>query len=212
MKITATVWGCETGRRITTRTGQHGLSSGRREHTAAESIGRVTDEARALWDARRRPSMMPPITGSETRSPWAWADLLRHSRRSWTPSRRSGMRDGHPVGLLAVEGGHFVSGVDFSPEMVRRLGEGRPNRSAARLHRADVANPPLRSDIRRVLSRHVLWAMPIRRSVDRWVELLTPRGADPLEGRWHTGVGGDRGSVRPAGQRPPRRRAAAPAR
>jgi ubiquinone/menaquinone biosynthesis C-methylase UbiE len=95
--------------------------------------------------------------------------------------------------LLASEGGHLVSGVDFSPEMVRRAREKAAHTTPRPTFTvADASDPPLPSasfDV--VLSRHVLWAMPDpAAALDSWIELLTPTGVLILiEGRWHTGVG-----------------------
>lgn len=81
--------------------------------------------------------------------------------------------------LLARECGHFVSGVDFSAEMIRRArekGDGTIPRPAFTV--ADATDPPLAAgsfDV--VLSRHVLWAMPDPAvALRNWTELLAPTG------------------------------------
>ena len=95
--------------------------------------------------------------------------------------------------LLAAEGGHFVSGVDFSSEMIRRAREKTELTIPKPVFTvADAAKPPLPAgsfDV--VLSRHVLWAMPDpAKALQNWIDLLTPTGVLILiEGRWHTGVG-----------------------
>ncbi len=95
--------------------------------------------------------------------------------------------------LLAAEGGHFVSGVDFSPEMVRRARAKSVDTVPEPVFvDGDAANPPLEAGVFDVvLSRHVLWAMPDpAAALQKWIELLTPSGILILvEGRWHTGVG-----------------------
>ena len=81
--------------------------------------------------------------------------------------------------LLAAEGGHFVSGVDFSSEMIHRAREKTKGTSPEPVFIvADAAEPPLTAgsfDV--VLARHVLWAMPDpAAALKRWIELLGPDG------------------------------------
>jgi SAM-dependent methyltransferase len=94
------------------------------------------------------------------------------------------------LALLLAEEGYAVTGVDFSPEMVRLAREKAGH--VATFLEADAAAPPLDAaayDV--VLSRHVLWAMDSpAAALDRWIALLRPAGRLVLvEGSWSTGAG-----------------------
>lgn len=155
----------------------------------------MNDGARARWDAEAELFDDAPDHG--LRDPavrQAWAALLL----PLLPGRGLRVADlgcgtGTLSQLLAEEGDHVVSGIDLSPEMVRRAREKtgfttpRPAFAVG-----DAIDPPLRAgsfDV--VLSRHVLWAMPDpAAALQRWIELLAPSGVLVLiEGRWHTGAG-----------------------
>lgn len=155
----------------------------------------MPQDSRSLWDAEAETFDDAADHGlrvPEVRR--AWADLLLPllDRRGLRVADL-GCGTGTLSLLLAEEGGHLVTGVDFSPEMIRR--------ARAKIRRAhpqpdfivaDAADPPLRPrtfDV--VLSRHVLWAMPDPAvAMEKWTELLTPTGVLILvEGRWHTGAG-----------------------
>ena len=155
----------------------------------------MTDDARALWDAEAE--TFDDAADHGLRDPVvrrAWADLLL-PLIGGRPRRIAdlGCGTGTLSVLLAAEGGHSVSGVDVSPEMVRRArekGEGVFPQPVFTV--ADAAQPPLTArsfDV--VLSRHVLWAMPDpAAALQNWIDLLTPTGVLLLvEGRWHTGAG-----------------------
>ena len=124
----------------------------------------------------------------------AWADLLLPLIKGrGLQVADLGCGTGTLSQLLASEGGHRVTGVDFSPEMILRAREkcDQTIPSPAFIV-ADAADPPLAVgtfDV--VLSRHVLWAMPDpAAALQNWIELLTPTGVLILvEGRWHTGAG-----------------------
>jgi SAM-dependent methyltransferase len=93
------------------------------------------------------------------------------------------------LSLLLSEEGYDVTGVDFSPEMVRRA---RAKAPELRFVEADASAPPLDPasyDV--VLSRHVLWVMPEpAAALSRWQDLLAPGGRLVLiEGSWSTGAG-----------------------
>lgn len=93
------------------------------------------------------------------------------------------------LALLLTEEGFEVTGVDVSPEMVRRA---RAKVPAVTFVEADASAPPLDPasyDV--VLSRHVLWAMPDPSSaLERWAGLLREGGRLVLvEGSWSTGAG-----------------------
>jgi SAM-dependent methyltransferase len=155
----------------------------------------LPDNPRDLWDAEAQAFDDAPDHG--LRDPQvrrAWAELLLPL--VGTTGRRVadlGCGTGTLSMLLATEGGHVVTGVDFSPEMVRRANE----KAAGVVPKptfieADAATPPFDAgtfDV--VLSRHVLWAMPEPAvALQNWLDLLTPTGVLILvEGRWHTGVG-----------------------
>ena len=95
--------------------------------------------------------------------------------------------------LLAAEGGHLMTGEDFSSEMIRRA-HAKAEQVVPKpvFIVGDAAKPPLTArSFDAVLSRHVLWAMPDPgAALGNWIELLTPTGVLILiEGRWHTGAG-----------------------
>lgn len=155
----------------------------------------MTDDSRALWDAEAEAfddAADHGLRDPEVRR--AWADLLLPLING--RGRRIadlGCGTGTLSLLLADEGGHFVSGVDFSSEMIRRARD-KSDRTIPKpvFTVSDAANPPLPPgsfDV--VLSRHVLWTMPDpAAALQNWIELLTPTGVLILvEGRWHTGVG-----------------------
>lgn len=123
----------------------------------------------------------------------AWQALLV----SLIGDRRSRIADlGCGTGTLSVllaELGHEVTGLDFSPAMIQRAREkSRTAGADATFVCADASAPPLpMSHFDVVLSRHVLWAMPVpAQALRNWAELLRPDGRIVLiEGRWHTGAG-----------------------
>lgn len=155
----------------------------------------MTDDSRALWDAEA--AAFDDAADHGLRDPdvrRAWADLLLpliadRGRRV----ADLGCGTGTLSLLLADEGGHFVTGIDFSREMIRRAREKADGTIPTPVFTvADAALPPLPTgsfDV--VLSRHVLWAMPDpAAALQKWIDLLTPTGTLILiEGRWHTGVG-----------------------
>jgi ubiquinone/menaquinone biosynthesis C-methylase UbiE len=155
----------------------------------------MTNHARAQWDAEA--AAFDDAADHGLRDPdvrRAWSDLL-------LPLIEDRGRQVADLGcgtgtlslLLADEGGHFVTGIDFSPEMIRRARK-KADRTVPNpvFTVADAAHPPLPAgsfDV--VLCRHVLWAMPDpAAALENWIALLTPTGLLILiEGRWHTGVG-----------------------
>lgn len=155
----------------------------------------MTDDARSLWDAEAATfdeAADHGLRDPEIRGAWAGLLLPLMDGRGLRVADL-GCGTGTLSLLLAKEGGHFVEGIDFSPEMIRRARE----KSAGTIPRpvftvADASAPPLAAgafDV--VLARHVLWAMPDpAAALQRWIELLKPTGILILiEGRWHTGVG-----------------------
>jgi SAM-dependent methyltransferase len=155
----------------------------------------VSDDSRSLWDIEAESfddAADHGLRDSDVRR--AWADLLLPLLGQ--PGRRVadlGCGTGTLSILLAVEGQHLVSGIDFSPEMVKRArGKAEGIDPLPLFVVADAADPPLpRASFDVVLARHVLWAMPEpAASLAKWIELLAPAGVLILiEGRWHTGVG-----------------------
>lgn len=155
----------------------------------------MSDDPKSLWDAEA--DAFDEAAHHGLRYPevrLAWTNLLLPLIGH--PGRRVadlGCGTGTLSVLLAAEGGHFVNGVDFSPEMVRRAREKAGGTVPKPVFtEADAASPPLEAgafDV--VLSRHVLWAMPDpAAALQNWLDLLTPTGVLILvEGRWHTGVG-----------------------
>lgn len=154
---------------------------------------RLSAEA-ANWDAQA--AAFDDETDHGLRDPGArraWADRLH----AWLPPACADVADlGCGTGSLSVllaEGGHRVTGLDLSPEMLRQA------RRKAERHRVDVALvegdaadpalPPASYDV--VLCRHVLWALPDpAAALARWRRLLRPGGRLVLvEGRWATGGG-----------------------
>lgn len=152
------------------------------------------DETRRFWD-QQAPTFDDErdhgLTDPHTRR--AWQELLTNSIGS-NPTRIADLGSG--TGTLAVllaALGHSVIGLDLSPTMVDRARD-----KAAKAGRnvefvvGDASKPELppgQFDV--VLARHVLWAMPDPAdALDRWLQLLTPRGHLVLiEGFWHTGGG-----------------------
>ena len=120
----------------------------------------------------------------------AWRSLLLEHLPA-APSRVADLGCGTgTLALLLAEEGYDVTGVDFSPEMVRRARTKAGQ--VATFVEGDAASPPLEAatyDV--VLSRHVLWAMPSPAgALDRWIGLLRPGGRLVLvEGNWSTGAG-----------------------
>lgn len=147
-------------------------------------------ESRAEWDAAA--STFDQEADHGLRDPdcrAAWERLLVASLPT-TPSRVADLGCGTgTLTRLLTDLGHRVTGVDFSPAMVRLA---RAKVPEAVLLVGDAAAPPLADgDFDVVLSRHVLWAVPDpEETVAAWVRLLAPGGRLVLvEGRWHTGAG-----------------------
>jgi SAM-dependent methyltransferase len=155
----------------------------------------MTEDARSLWDGEAETfddAADHGLRDPEVRRSWERLLLPLIGGRGRRVADL-GCGTGTLSLLLAGGGGHVVSGVDFSPEMIRRARE-KNKRTIPRpaFTVADAADPPLRKgsfDV--VLSRHVLWAMPDPAvALRNWIELLTPGGLLILiEGRWTTGVG-----------------------
>jgi SAM-dependent methyltransferase len=148
------------------------------------------DEARALWDDEAGTFDDAPDHG--LRDPGvraAWRELMLELLPP-APARVADLGCGTgTLSMLLAGEGYDVTGVDFSPEMIRRARAKAPGLTFVE---ADASAPPLDPasyDV--VLSRHVLWAMPDPASaLTRWRDLLAPGGRLVLvEGSWSTGAG-----------------------
>ena len=141
------------------------------------------DDAAATFDEEADHGLRDPACRA------AWGRLLEPALPP-APSRVADLGCGTgTLTRLLTDLGHRVTGVDFSPAMVRLA---RAKVPEATLLVGDAAAPPLAEgafDV--VLSRHVLWAVPDpEETVAAWVRLLAPAGRLVLvEGRWHTGAG-----------------------
>jgi ubiquinone/menaquinone biosynthesis C-methylase UbiE len=96
------------------------------------------------------------------------------------------------LSVLLADKGHYVDGLDFSPEMIRRAEAKADGRADVTFVQGDAYQPPLPpTSYNVVLSRHVLWAMPDPAvALSRWTRLLQPEGVLVLvEGRWENDVG-----------------------
>jgi ubiquinone/menaquinone biosynthesis C-methylase UbiE len=97
------------------------------------------------------------------------------------------------LSVLLASAGYAVTGLDFSPAMIRAARrKARTAGATARFVLSDATAPDLPPgsfDV--VLARHVLWAMPDHnRALAAWIRLLLPGGTLVLvEGRWSTGAG-----------------------
>ena len=157
-----------------------------------EAVYEVTraDRVRALWDDEAQ--TFDEAADHGLRDPAvraAWRELLRDLLPP-PPARVADLGCGTgTLALLLTEEGYDVTGVDVSPEMVRRA---RAKAPAVEFVVADASAPPLDPasyDV--VLSRHVLWAMPDPgAALERWARLLREGGRLVLvEGSWSTGAG-----------------------
>ena len=148
------------------------------------------DETRALWDDEAQTfdeaadhGLLDPAV-RET-----WRTLLRGLLPP-PPARVADLGCGTgTLALLLTGEGYDVTGLDLSPEMIRRA---RAKVPGVVFVEADASEPPLEPasyDV--VLSRHVLWAMPDpAAALERWVGLLGDGGRLVLvEGSWSTGAG-----------------------
>ncbi len=143
------------------------------------------------WDAEAETFDREPDHGlADPACRAAWRDLLVGVLPT-PPSRVADLGCGTgTLSLLLADEGHSVTGVDFSPEMVRRARHKAGH--AVGFVVGDAAAPPLTPasyDV--VLCRHVLWALPEpAAALARWFALLAPGGRLVLvEGRWHTASG-----------------------
>jgi RimJ/RimL family protein N-acetyltransferase/protein-L-isoaspartate O-methyltransferase len=148
------------------------------------------DATAALWDEEARTFDEAADHGlADPAVRAAWRDLMLDLLPP-APARVADLGCGTgSLALLLTEEGYDVTGVDLSPEMVRRA---RAKVPGVTFHEADASAPPLDPatyDV--VLSRHVLWALPEpAAALARWVDLLRDGGRLVLvEGSWSTGAG-----------------------
>lgn len=178
---------------------------------------RMTEDARSLWNAEAE--TFDDAADHGLRDPdvrRAWADLLLPvigGRGRMVADLGCGT--GTLSLLLAAEGGHVVSGVDFSAEMIRR-GRKKSHRTIPKpsFIVADAADPPLQAGAFDVaLSRHVLWAMPDpATALQNWIEPAdADRPADPHRGPMEHWSRTDRRRKRQSRERASKRRGTPPA-
>lgn len=148
------------------------------------------EAAVALWDDEARTFDEAPDHGlREPEVREAWRDLLQELLPP-APARIADLGCGTgTLSVLLTEQGYDVTGVDFSPAMIRQA---RAKAPGVEFIEADASAPPLDPasyDV--VLSRHVLWAMrDPAAALGRWQDLLAPGGRLVLvEGSWSTGAG-----------------------
>ncbi len=147
-----------------------------------DDIAGWDDEARTFDEAADHGLLDPEVRA-------AWRDLMLDLLPA-APARVADLGCGTgTLALLLTEEGYDVTGVDFSPEMIRRA---RAKAPRVDFVEADASAPPLDPaayDV--VLSRHVLWAMPEpAAALARWADLLRDGGRLVLvEGSWSTGAG-----------------------
>lgn len=144
----------------------------------------------AMWDTEAGTFDEAPDHGlrdPEVRA--AWRALLLELLPA-APARVADLGCGTgTLSTLLTELGYDVTGLDFSPEMIRLARAKAPEVSFVE---ADASAPPLDpSSYDVVLSRHVLWAMPDPAgALARWADLLNDGGRLVLvEGSWSTGAG-----------------------
>jgi 2-polyprenyl-3-methyl-5-hydroxy-6-metoxy-1,4-benzoquinol methylase len=145
------------------------------------------DERAASFDDEPDHGLRDPVTLE------AWTRLLR----TLLPPAPSSILDvGCGTGSLSVvlaKLGHIVTGIDLAPAMIS-YAEAKAVAAGQQItfHVMDAALPtvaPKQFDM--LVCRHVLWTLPNYPQVlQRWVELLKPRGCLlVIEGFWNTGGG-----------------------
>ncbi|MGC4046392.1 MAG: class I SAM-dependent methyltransferase [Armatimonas sp.] len=124
----------------------------------------------------------------------AWQEVLRGLLWPLTSARVLDIGCGTgSLSVLAAELGHEVTGVDFSPEMLRIGREKAASQDLPiRFLEGDAENLPISDgtfDV--ILCRHVLWAVSDpKATLEHWCQYLTPNGRMVLiEGFWFTGAG-----------------------
>jgi SAM-dependent methyltransferase len=148
---------------------------------------RYWDRQAATFDDQSDHGLLDPLA-KET-----WRRLLlAHLPAAPAAVADIGCGTGSLTVLLAAEG-YAVTGLDFSPAMIRAArAKARKAEIRCRFVLSDAAAPtlPARSfDV--VLARHVLWAMPVPdEALAAWLQLLLPGGVLVLvEGHWSAGGG-----------------------
>lgn len=151
------------------------------------------DQSRQLWDAAA-PTFDNEIDhGLIGPARAAWMEILRAA----LPLENAAILDiGSGTGSLSVvlaELGHKVTGIDISPEMIKRA-EAKAAAAGQTIdfHVMDAADPQFEpASFDAIVCRHILWALPDPDQVlRRWIKLLKPAGRLALiEGFWSTGAG-----------------------
>jgi 2-polyprenyl-3-methyl-5-hydroxy-6-metoxy-1,4-benzoquinol methylase len=160
------------------------------------------DQSRQLWDAAASTFDQEVDHGLIGPARAAWTEILRAA----LPLENAAILDiGSGTGSLSVvlaELGHTVTGIDISPEMIKRAeAKAATSGHAIDFHVMDAANPQFEpASFDAIVCRHILWALPEPDQVlRRWIKLLKPDGRLALiEGFWSTGAGLHADQVVPA--------------
>jgi 2-polyprenyl-3-methyl-5-hydroxy-6-metoxy-1,4-benzoquinol methylase len=151
------------------------------------------DQSRQLWDSAAPTFDNEVDHGLIGLARAAWTQVLRAA----LPLENAAILDaGCGTGSLSVvlaELGHTVTGIDISPEMIKRA-EAKAASSGHQInfHVMDAADPQFApASFDAIVCRHILWALPEPDQVlHRWSKLLKPAGRLALiEGFWSTGAG-----------------------
>jgi len=151
------------------------------------------DQSRQLWDAAAPTFDQEVDHGLIGPARAAWTQILRAA----LPLENAAILDiGSGTGSLSVvlaELGHTVTGIDISPEMIKRAqAKAAASGHAIDFRVMDAADPQFEpASFDAIVCRHLLWALPEPDKVlRRWVKLLMPAGRLALiEGFWSTGAG-----------------------
>lgn len=151
------------------------------------------DQSRQLWDSAA-PTFDNEIDhGLIGSARAAWMEILCAA----LPLENAAILDaGCGTGSLSVvlaELGHKVTGIDISPEMIKRA-EAKAAAAGQTIdfHVMDATDPQFEpASFDAIVCRHILWALPEPDQVlRRWIKLLKPAGRLALiEGFWSTGAG-----------------------
>ena len=151
------------------------------------------DQSRQLWDSAAPTFDHEVDHGLIGPARAAWTQVLRAA----LPLQNAAILDaGCGTGSLSVvlaELGHTITGIDISPEMIKRAeAKAAASGHAIEFHVMNAADPQFApASFDAILCRHILWALPEPNQVlRRWIKLLKPGGRLALvEGFWSTGAG-----------------------
>jgi 2-polyprenyl-3-methyl-5-hydroxy-6-metoxy-1,4-benzoquinol methylase len=151
------------------------------------------DQSRQFWDSAAATFDHEIDHGLIGPARAAWTDILRAA----LPLESAAILDvGCGTGSLSVvlaELGHTVTGIDLSPEMIKRAeAKAAASGHAIDFHVMDAADPQFEpASFDAIMCRHILWALPEPDQVlRRWMTLLRPGGRlAMIEGFWITGAG-----------------------